>query len=259
MLAADAIADTGLEGFDVERFRTLYHAYRPEMIEHVYTWQTRGVRLYELLDDAERSQRAKREAELVEAAGSMQSRASAASGEATRCKGTEDIGPSGEPLALGALKLAIHLELSQLVVSAVQSMGCTLTVANAPKLLMIADELDCHPLRDRVSGYIVAHLMKVSEASTAFHVACALQLLLSPPLSLHPSSPPACYFLGHNLSRLGLHRTQAGADAPPCARRRHLRQPLRHHGQRRVHHGRARVPRLVARGAGSHGGLPRAG
>ena len=65
MLAADAVADTGPDGFDLEHFRGLYGFYRPELHDHVLTWCTRGVRLFELLDDHERAKRHADEAELA--------------------------------------------------------------------------------------------------------------------------------------------------------------------------------------------------
>jgi hypothetical protein len=173
MLAADAVADTGPDGFDLEHFRGLYGFYRPELHDHVLTWCTRGVRLFELLDDHER---AKRHADEAELAARARDAHAAAEGKLEEALSTtllvcapaptlpaaEAPLAAEEPLALACLRVAHRMGVSEVVRAAAAKLGSELTVTTCPRMLMIADALDCHPLRDRVSGWIVAHLRQVT-------------------------------------------------------------------------------------------------
>ena len=195
MLAADAVADTGPDGFDLEHFRGLYGFYRPELHDHVLTWCTRGVRLFELLDDHERAKRHADEAELAARArdahaaaegereealsttllvcapppgdtanggGAAAPLAAAPTSAAEATTAPAPTLPAEEPLALACLRVAHRMGVSEVVRAAAAKLGSELTVTTCPRMLMIADALDCHPLRDRVSGWIVAHLRQVT-------------------------------------------------------------------------------------------------
>jgi hypothetical protein len=152
MLADDAVADTSADGFDIERFKALYAAYRPELLDHVYHWLTTGVRQHELLDEAQLASWTRAETGLLaDVAATQRAMADAA-----------DAATVDEALSLETVRVAHSLRLARLVRPAVDRLATYFEVSNATDRLMLADELDCHPLRDRVSGYIVAHLRAVT-------------------------------------------------------------------------------------------------
>ena len=187
ILAADAIADTGPEGFDHEIFASLYVLYRPELHEHVCTWANHGVRLYELLSEEERASKQAEEAQMAAAADTAEAKSSSALDRATGVvAGTGDAASEAppnrehpgfphvkegweegeeEPVGLRSLRIAHHLGISELVRAAACSIVNVLTVDSSPRVLMIANAIDCHLLRDHVSGWIVAHLAAVTASS----------------------------------------------------------------------------------------------
>jgi len=75
-----------------------------------------------------------------------------------------DAAKGGADACLGTLRLALYLSLDELVREVVGAIGDALDVHNATSLLTLANALDCAPLRERVSGFVVTHIAQVAES-----------------------------------------------------------------------------------------------
>lgn len=150
ILAEDAAG----ESFDKDRFKRMYRLYKPNMLLRLArTWHSCGVHELEVIDERERDARALAEMKLS-------ARAKAAE------KATEEAAKAAverKSACFATLRLAHHLGLSKLVSVAVDSLAEQwLDVDSTVPLLLLADELDCHQLRNRVSGFAVAHMAAVA-------------------------------------------------------------------------------------------------
>jgi hypothetical protein len=140
-----------------ERFEELYCRYKTNLLKKVKGWQRNGVSSHELLNKWEVEARENALNEKVEAASAAESKAAAA---ADAC--VEGMASDGSPKSFATLRLAHHLGLDILVRRAVAAMAprdkslrIQLTVESATDLLLLAADLRCPALRDRVSGFLL--------------------------------------------------------------------------------------------------------
>ena len=146
LLSLDVLEDASI-------FAATYSAYRAShLLRMAHQWRESGVSQRALADPAELAAqaeaRAALEAERASAAAAMDAASDAATSDAAVC--------------LGTLRLALYLSLDELVRAAVAAVGDALDADNAVSLLGLADELACFPLKERVSGFLVAHMDQVA-------------------------------------------------------------------------------------------------